>query len=119
MNEGVAPRLRALNVLSESPNGQILSHMENFPTPKLAMVPLVANLLTLVFLAGTTWWSSAQRPLAHDSAALLSAPRVAQAANMPTQLPVDNTVQAARASTSPAISGEGIISVGFSGTSLR
>lgn len=93
--------------------------MENFPTPKLALVPRIANLLTLVFLAGTTWWSSAQRPLVHESAAYLSAPLAPQAANKPSQLPVDNSAQAPRPSTSPAISGEGIISVGFTGPSMR
>ena len=93
--------------------------MENFPTPKLALVPRIANLLTLVFLAGTTWWSSAQRPLVHESAAYLSAPMVTQAAHKPSQLPVDNAALAARASTNPAISGEGLISVGFTGAALR
>lgn len=83
------------------------------------MVPRVANLLTLVFLAGTTWWSSAQRPVVHESAAFLSAPKTVQAANKPSQLPIDNAAQAARASTNPAISGEGLISVGFTGTGLR
>ena len=83
------------------------------------MVPRIANLLTLVFLVGTTWWSSAQRPVVHESAVYLSAPKAAPAANKPSQLPVDNTAQAPRSSTSPAISGDGLISVGFSGTSLR
>lgn len=113
------PRLRALNALSQSKKGQILTHMENFPTPKLAMVPRVANLLTLVFLVGTTWWSSAQRPAPQESAASLAAPKVAQAANKPSQLPVDNSAYASRAPNSPAISGDGIISVGFTGPSLR
>lgn len=93
--------------------------MENFPTPKLALVPRIANLLTLVFLAGTTWWSSAQRPLVHESAAYLSAPMVTQAAHKPSQLPVDNSAQTPRTSTTPAITGEGIISVGFTGPGLR
>lgn len=93
--------------------------MENFPTPKLAMVPRVANLLTLLFLAGTTWWSSAQRPAINESTAYLSAPKVAQATNKPLQPPVDNTAQVTRTSNSPAISGDAIISVGFTGASLR
>lgn len=93
--------------------------MENFPTPKLAMLPRVANLLTLVFLVATTWWSSAQRPMVHEASAFLAAPRATPAANKPSQMPVDNSAQTPRASTSPAISGEGIIAVGFSGASLR
>ena len=113
------PRMRASNALSQSSKGQILSHMENFPTPKLAMVPRVANLLTLVFLVGTTWWSSAQRPALQETAAFLAPPKVAQSANKPSQLPVDNSAQANRAPNSPAISGDGIISVGFTGASLR
>ena len=113
------PCLRAPNRLSLSSKGQILTHMENFPTPKLAMVPRVANVLTLVFLAGTTLWSSAQRPVAQDTAAYLAAPKVIPAANKPSQLPVDNGAQASRAPNSSAMSGDSIISVGFNGASLR
>ena len=83
------------------------------------MVPRVANLLTLVFLAGTTWWSSAQRPPMHQASATLAAPRVAQADNKPSQLPLDNSPPAPRVSSIPAISGEGIVAVGFNAASLR
>ena len=102
--------------------------MENFPTPKLAMVPRIANLLTLAFLVGTTWWSSAQRPLVHETAAQLSAPmatqarqvtQVTQVNNKPSQLQVDNSAPASRSSIGPANSSEGLISVGFTGASLR
>lgn len=113
------PCLRAPNHLSLSSKGQILTHMENFPTPKLAMVPRVANVLTLAFLAGTTLWSSAQRPVVHETAAYLTAPKVSSATNKRSQLPVDNGAQANRSPNSSAISGDGIISVGFNGASLR
>ena len=113
------PCLRALKALSQSSKRQILFDMENFPTAKLAMVPRVANLLTLVFLAGTTWWSSAQRPLVHEASAALAAPRLAQAANKASQLPLDNTDPALRVPSNPAISGEGIVAVGFNAASLR
>lgn len=105
--------------MSTTPNRQILFHMENFPTPKLAMVPRVANLLTLVFLAGTTWWSSAQRPLVHEASAALAAPRAQQVANKPSQLPLDNTAPAARVSGNPAVNGDSVITVGFNAVGLR
>ena len=113
------PRLRAPNALSASPKRQILFHMENFPTPNLAMVPRVANLLTLVFLVGTTWWSGAQRPPAQEAAASAAAPKVVQAANKPSQLPLDNAAPAPRISSNAPISAEGLITVGFNATSLR
>ena len=113
------PRLRALNALSQTSKRPILFHMENFPTPKLAMVPRVANLLTLVFLVATTWWSSAQRPLVQEASASLAAPRVAQAPNKASQLPLDNTAPALRVTSNPAISAEVIIAVGFNPASLR
>ena len=113
------PRLRALNALSQSSKRQILFDMENFPTAKLAMVPRVANLVTLVFLAATTWWSSAQRPLVHEASASLAAPRVVLAPNKLSQLPLDNAAPALRVSSNPAISSEVIIAVGFNAASRR
>ena len=121
------PPLRAPNALSPSSKRQILSHMENFPTPKLAMVPRVANLLTLVFLVATTWWSSAQRPPVHEASAALgatlgaslAAPRAPQVTNKPSKTTLDNIAQAPRISSTPAISGESIIAVGFTAASLR
>lgn len=113
------PRLRGPNALSGPANRQILAHMENFPTAKLAMVPRVANLLTLVFLAGTTWWSSAQRPLAPEASASLAAPKAQQIANNPSQLPLDNTASAMRVSGNAAIGAESVITVGFNAVSLR
>lgn len=113
------PRMRVANALSRSSKGQILSRMENFPTPQLAMLPRIANLLTLVFLVGTTWWSSAQRPLANDATALSAKPSLQQASNKTSQLPLDNSTLPSRPVTSPALSGDGIITVGFNGASLR
>lgn len=115
----LTPCLRAPNALSASPNRQILFHMENFPTPKLAMVPRVVNLLTLVFLAGTTWWSSAQRPLVHEASAALAAPRAQQVSNKPSQLPLDNSAPAQRVSSTPSIGGDSVITVGFNAVSLH
>lgn len=83
------------------------------------MVPRIANLLTLVFLVGTTWWSSAQRPPVHEASAALAAPRTPQVANKPSQLPANNIAQAPRISSTPAISGESIIAVGFTAANLR
>lgn len=111
--------MRALNALSRSSKAQILPNMENFSTPNLASVPRIANLVTLVFLAGTTWWSSAQRPLGQDTTALLAAPAMQKAANKTSHLPVDNLTQTPRPAVGPALAGDGIITVGFSGASLR
>ena len=39
----------------------ILAVMENFSTPRRTLVPAAANLLTLLVLVCTTWWSSHYR----------------------------------------------------------
>ena len=83
------------------------------------MVPRAANLLTLVFLVGTTWWSSAQRPPSHEASASLAAPRTPQVTKMPSQPSADNIAQAPRVSSNSALSTESIIAVGFNGPSLR
>ena len=62
--------------MSRQVNRQILVHMENFSTPRRALVPWTTNLVTLAVLAYTTWWSNGQRP--PDS--LLAAGRIASAA---------------------------------------
>jgi hypothetical protein len=111
--------MRVANALSRPSKGQILLHMENFPTPQLAMVPRITNLLTLVLLVGTTWWSSAQRPLAQDTPVLSAKPALLQVANKTSQLPVDNPAPPSRPAASPAISSDGIIAVGFNGASMR
>ena len=36
--------------------------MENFSTTRVALLPRVANLVTLAVVVTATWWSSAQRP---------------------------------------------------------
>lgn len=111
--------MRVPNDLSRSLKGQILIHMENFPTPHLAMVPRIANLLTLVFLVGTTWWSSAQRPLAQDATVLSAKPAALQVSNKTSQMQVDISAPSARPAAGPAVSGDGIITVGFSGAAMR
>lgn len=87
------------------------------------MLPRVANLLTLVFLVATTWWSSAQRPPVRQATASmgasLAAPRAPQVSNKPSQTPLDNIAQAPRIYSTPAISGESIIAVGFTAAGLR
>ena len=41
--------------------------MENFPTPRRAVLPWAANIATLLVMVSATWWSSAQRPVAVSS----------------------------------------------------
>ena len=41
--------------------------MENFPTPRRAVLPWAANIATLLVMVSATWWSSAQRPAAVGS----------------------------------------------------
>ena len=40
--------------------------MENFSTPRAALLPRAANLATLAVVVAATWWSAAQRPPAED-----------------------------------------------------
>ena len=95
------------------------------------MLPRVANLLTLVFLVATTWWSSAQRPPVREASASTgastgasmgasrAAPRAPQVSNKPSQTPLDNIAQAPRIYSTPTISGESIIAVGFTAAGRR
>ena len=117
---GQTPCLRASYALRTSWNRQILIHMENFPTPKLSAVPRIANALTIAFLAGTTWWSSAQRPIASEPPIALKARQTTEAAT-PRQLalPADAHGQAVRTSLGGNVAGDAIVTVGFNSTGLR
>ncbi len=54
--------------------------MEKKSTPRSALVPWTANLLTVVVLVSTTWWSSAHRTL--------DKPIPAGAANVESTVPI-------------------------------
>lgn len=60
---GLSPRMAVEDRLRHPPKPPILPNMEKFSTPRSALVPWTANLLTAVALVSTTWWSSANRPL--------------------------------------------------------
>ena len=47
--------------------------MENFSTPRPALLPRAANLATLAVLACATWWSAAQRPQESAGSATVAA----------------------------------------------
>lgn len=48
--------------------------MENFSTPQHAMLPRLANLLTVAVVLAATWWSSAQRPEGPATEASIATP---------------------------------------------
>ena len=114
------PCLRASYALRTPWITPILVHMENFPTPKQSAVPRIANALTIAFLAGTTWWSSAQRPvLAEPPIALNTRQASLPAAARHTVAPAGAQAQVLRAPLSGNVAGDAIVSVGFTGASLR
>lgn len=50
--------------------------MENFSTPRAALVPRAVNLATLAVVVAATWWSGAQRPAEQPALAQQSIPAV-------------------------------------------
>ena len=79
MGGQIGPR-RAFVGLRWTTKLPILSHMENFSTPRRALVPVTANLLTLLALVCTTWWSSHNRPVSAQQPPALMATRTIQTA---------------------------------------
>ena len=112
------PRLRASYALRTSKKRRILFNMENFPTPKLSAVPSIANVLTLVCLAGTTWWSSAQRPLLTEPSVALHAAQPATVPARQAAAPAAIAAPAARAGAT-TVGPESLLSVSFTGASVR
>ena len=51
--------------------------MENFSTPRAALVPRAVNLATLAVVVTATWWSGAQRPAEQPALAQQAAPAAA------------------------------------------
>ena len=58
------PRIQAPRALSHGGIEQILIHMENFSTPRAALLPRAVNLATLTVVVAATWWSGEQKPAA-------------------------------------------------------
>ncbi len=50
--------------------------MENFSTPRSALVPHLTNLLTLAVMVGAVAWSGVHRPVESNGEAILAAPAV-------------------------------------------
>ena len=53
--------------------------MENFSTPRAALVPRAVNLATLAVVVAATWWSGAQRPAEQPALAQQSVPAASPA----------------------------------------
>jgi hypothetical protein len=70
--------------------------MENFSTPRAALVPRTVNLATLAVLVAATWWSSAQRPTEQPPIAQQALPPAAtsQPAVAPAAQPAAHGLQA-------------------------
>lgn len=54
--------------------------MENFSTPRVALVPHLTNLLTLAAVVGAVAWSGVHRPVESQGEVILAAPAVSRQA---------------------------------------
>lgn len=112
---------RAFGGLRRTVKQPILFHMENFSTPRRALVPVAANLLTFLALVCTAWWSSDQRPMPEQPRRMvLVAPAASPAPAVSPSLVRDSTDQAsdlvvpARAAlNSAALERDSLRTVGF------
>ena len=68
--------------------------MENFSTPRMAVLPRATNLATLAVVVAATWWSGAQRPAGPVPMAQASI-----AASQSAALPVQQTTSLAPSET--------------------
>lgn len=94
--------------------------MENFPTNQQSFVPHAANLLTLVVLLSTGWWSSGQRPVMPTLAvAAASAPTAARLGSVTVAAERPEVVQPSAAHSTAVSSTDGIVRIGYSGAGLR
>ena len=120
LNEGPHPLSTGHQSLEGVIEAVDTQHMENFPTPKRVTVPRAANLLTVAFLAATTWWSGAQRPVSVELPSTQSASTAAKGfANKSQQIAVDSPAQLPRVQAPTSFSSDGIIAVGYAGSGLR
>jgi hypothetical protein len=67
--------------------------MENFSTPRAALVPRAVNLATLAVVVAATWWSGAQRPAEQPALAQQSIPAVGTSLATPPAAPQATVVQ--------------------------
>lgn len=89
--------------------------MENFSTPRAALVPRTVNLATLAVLVAATWWSSAQRPAEQAALAQQAVPPAAtsQPAAAPAAQPAAHGLQAS------TLWREGLQAVGYQPRTTR
>lgn len=89
--------------------------MENFSTPRVALLPQATNLVTVAVLVAATWWSGAQRPADQAAQAAQAAPNVTTAAQP--QRPAAFPAQAGATSPWPAqvnaLARDGLQAVGY------
>ena len=97
--------------------------MENFSTPRVALLPQATNLVTLAVLVAATWWSGAQRPV---DQATLTAQAAAPASNATAARPqhtLEAAPQAGAASPWPtqgsALARDGLQAVGYQPRTTR
>ena len=91
--------------------------MENFPTKRQHLIPLVTNLATLAVVVSATWWSGAQRPVSNlvdtnSRQALVQAVAKAREGSA-------NSTPAVWPQSQTALQPDAIKTVGFASTSLR
>ena len=94
--------------------------MENFPTNQRSLLPHAANLLTLVVLVSTGWWSSGQRPVAPSLAvAAASAPAAAKHGVGKMAAERLEVLQAPVGKSMALLPADGIVSISYTGAGLR
>ena len=94
--------------------------MENFPTKRQHLIPLVTNLATLAVVVSATWWSGAQRPASNfaevASNQVLAQPATAVREGTGSQ---SNVTPATWPQSQTALQPDAIKTVGFASTTLR
>ncbi len=97
--------------------------MENFPTKRQHLIPLVTNLATLAVVVSATWWSGAQRPMSNLTAVaeVTSTKTLTQAATMARDSAgnQNSNTPAAWPQAQTALQPDAIKTVGFASTTLR
>ena len=96
--------------------------MENFSTPRAALLPQATNLVTMAVLVAATWWSGAQRPVDHATLAAQTAAPATTATAARSQRTLE-AVAPADSAPWPAqgngLAREGLQAVGFHSVTTR
>ena len=97
--------------------------MENFSTPRMALLPRATNLLTVAVLAAAPWWSGAQRPVDPATLATQAEAAVNTATAARPQRQPDAAAQAGAAAPWPAqgntLARDGLQAVGYKPQATR